>query len=247
MSVLVSVAIAGIAAFSGFWLVSQFGNSSGPSLPETGAPELEVPTADVDPADVEPTDEADELEEEGSVDEKPDKVPKKEKPEEQPEVVEPSDVVDTANAQLPLVLNDTGNPANDRPGDLDRSVVIPGFSPGDSADQIRRRLGAPTHDSTVDGVYTSVYELAPNRVRLAYTYEQGATQVSQSEATFSPGTDFLKMRTAVSGMVNGASADVVDGLRAVRAGERDRYEFTRRGLSGVIERNAYGYVHVYVR
>ncbi|MEL7223852.1 MAG: serine/threonine-protein kinase [Cyanobacteria bacterium J06576_12] len=247
VSVLVSVAIAGIAAFSGFWLVSQFGNSSGPSLPETGAPELEVPTADVDPADVEPTDEADELEEDESVDEKPDKVPKKEKPEEQPEVVEPSDVVDTANAQLPLVLNDTGNPANDRPGDLDRSVVIPGFSPGDSADQIRSRLGAPTQDSTVDGFYTSVYELVPNRVSLAYTYEQGSTQVSQSEATFSPGTDFLKMRTAVSGMVNGASADVVDGLRAVRAGERDRYEFTRRGLSGVIERNAYGYVHVYVR
>ena len=252
---LMTAAIAGTAAFAGFWLMGQFGGLPQPSFPEVSLPEIEQTESDVDIVEVEPTEENNTAEQEESedADEERSEKPKKKKPAERDDAEEAADgeadlpVEVVTSAQPPLVLNDTGNPANDRPGNLDRSVVIPGFSPGDSADQIRSRLGAPTRDSVADGFYTSVYELVPNRVSLAYTYEQGSTRVSQSEATFSPGTDFLKMRTAVSGMVEGASTDIVDGLRAVRAGERDRFEFKRKGLNGVIERNAYGYVHVYVR
>ena len=77
-----------------------------------------------------------------------------------------------------------------------------------------------------------MYELVPNRVSLAYTYEPESTRVSQSEAIFSPETDALKMRAAVSSMVRGSSTEVVDGLQAVRSGERDRVEFNNKGLSG---------------
>ena len=248
----VTVALALSAAFAGFWLMSRLGAVPQLSFPEIGLPAEDSPDAGIDPSGDEQASETTEPETDESTDEQIAKEPKEKKP---PQIEDQSDGAETSpgagnggsTGQLPLVLNGTGNPANDRPGNVDRSVVIPGFAPGDSEDQIRNRLGAPTQDSVVDGFYTSVYELVPNRVSLAYTYEQGSTQVRQSEATFSPGTDFLKMRTAVSGMVEGASTEVVNGLRAVQTGERDRVEFNNRGLSGVIERNTYGHIHVYVR
>ena len=250
---LTAVMVAGVAAFSGFWLMNYLGNPTRTLPSEVELPETELPTAEEDSTEADTTDETgdvNESDDDESTREELANEPNQDNPtEEQSEV--PEEIPSNATSQPPLVLNDMGNPANDRPGDLDRSVVIPGFSPGDSEDQIRGRLGAPTQDSTGDGFYTSVYELVPNRVSLAYTYEQGSTQVSQSEATFSPGTDFLKMLTAVSGMVNGAPTEVVAGLRAVRSGERDRFEFSRRSagrsFNGVIERNTHGHVHVYVR
>jgi len=269
MLALVAAAIAGIAAFSGFWLMGQFGDLSRPTMPEIGQRETEGPDVEDEPTDTdegnEPDDgaEDEEADDEVLTEDAEDAISAEERDaerdaegEEQSENSENSEnsggneadsLPMPTNDRPPLALNDTGNPANDRPGNLDRSVVIPGFSPGDTEDQIRSRLGAPTRDSSRDGFYTSVYELVPNRVSLAYTYAQGSIVVSQSEATFSPGTDFLKMRTAISGMVGGASTEVVSGLRAVRSGERDRFEFSSKEFSGVIEKNIYGYIHVYVR
>ncbi|MEO0709072.1 MAG: serine/threonine protein kinase, partial [Cyanobacteria bacterium J06649_5] len=99
-----------------------------------------------------------------------------------------------------------------------------------------------------DGYTTSVYNIVPNRVSLAYAYEPGSNRVQQSEATFSPSTDWILMRTALNGMLDGRSTkEIEDGLRAVRNGERDRVEINRKGFSGAIERNTYGHVHIYVR
>ena len=55
-------------------------------------------------------------------------------------------------------------------------------------------------------------------------------------------------RTALLGMLDGRSTrEIEDGLAAVRAGRRDRFSFEREGCSGAIEKNANGYVHIYVR
>ena len=90
--------------------------------------------------------------------------------------------------------------------------------------------------------------MVPNRVRLGYVYEQDSVEVRQSEATFSPSTDRLVMRATLLGMLDGRSTRGIEqGLEQVRNGERDRFDFSNRGFSGTIERNAYGHIHVYVQ
>ncbi|MEL7334548.1 MAG: protein kinase, partial [Cyanobacteria bacterium J06560_2] len=261
-----TVGVAATAGIFGFWLTDWFSNLPKVSLPEVGLPEVVLEDKG-DLAEDETAEDGEELPEEDADSEAEETLAKK--PKKKPVEAETSegaegaegdgaagavpDVADssvgdsTGGRSLPLVLSSTGNPANNRPGDVDTSASIPGFSPGDRENQIRSRLGDPTQSSVVEGFQVDVYELVPNRVTLAYAYESGSNQVSQSEATFSPGTDFLKMRTAFSNMTGGASSEMVEGLRSVQSGAIDRFEFDRRNFSGVIERNAYGHIHVYVR
>jgi hypothetical protein len=83
---------------------------------------------------------------------------------------------------------------------------------------------------------------------LAYAYEQGSTEVRQSEAAFSPSSDRLVMRTTLMGMLDGRSSQKIeDGLEAVRAGQQDRFDFERKGFTGSIERNANDYIYINVR
>ncbi|MEL6353523.1 MAG: serine/threonine-protein kinase [Cyanobacteria bacterium J06627_28] len=256
-----TLAIAGIAGASGYWLYNQFANNGSLfpelSLPEVALPEIELPEQGGDLEESETT--AEESPDEEST-ELPDKKPKPAKvPGEEENTEENAEEGENENnseptaptestAAPPLLLNDRGNPANATPGDTGPMVAIPGFSPGDTEDQIKARLGTPTQESSRNGYYTSVYDVVPNRVSLAYVYEQGDIDVRQSEATFSPATDRLVIRTTLSGMLDGRSTrEIEQGLEAVRTGARDRYTFERRGFSGVIERNAYGHLHIYVQ
>lgn len=246
-----TVAIAATAGIGGYALYQTLADRFN-NLPEIALPEVVVPTPDE--TDLETTEE-DSPEE--SSDDKPDKKPQVSKdpsgivdPPVEPDVPDSNDAETTepVATQPPLLLSNSGNPANAQPGDTGGIVAVPGFAPGDSEDQIRNRLGAPTREATVDGYYTSVYSLVPNRVNLAYVYEPDSIEVRQSEATFSPSTDRLVMRTALLGMLDGRSTrKIEEGLEAVRSGERDRFDFNRRGFTGAIERNAYGHVHIYVK
>jgi len=250
---ILTLLIAGIAAAGGYGLVRQFADVfSGPSAPEIDPGVFdEVETADTPEAEpTEPIDEADEAdqtaEDDGNMDEEEEAEKlKKPKKDDRDEESEPAPTV--AN-QPPLLLGGSGNPANAQPGGSGEMVAVPGFAPGDSASQVRGRLGSPTQAATVDGYDTDVYDVVPNRVRLAYAYEPGSERVVQSEATFAAAVDRLVMRTALLGMLDGRSTrEIEQGLEAVRTGERDRFDFDARGFTGAIERNAYGYIHIYVQ
>ena len=249
------IAIAGAFAGGGYWLYQQTsqGLANRPELPEevqlpdeVTFPEVKFPEVkfpEVKLPKREKPDRAAEAEEENdAADVESDDA------EEAPDYVELPDNEDFASGPLPKVLANSGNPSNDQPVQSADKVTIPGIPPGASEDRVRNRLGSPDRVDSADGYDTAVYSLVPNRVTLAYTYEQGSTNVSQSEGAFSPSTDRLRIRTALLGMLDGRSTrNIEKGLDAVVKGERDRFDFERDGFSGAIERNANGYVHIYVQ
>ena len=155
---------------------------------------------------------------------------------------------DGARGPVPIALRAVGSPADDVSSSGGELPAVRGIPPGASEDRVRELLGSPDEMTSIDGYDTAVYRLVPNRVELAYTYGAGDVRVKQSEAVFSPSTDGLVARTALLGMLDGRSTrEIEDGLAAVRAGRRDRFSFEREGFSGAIEKNANGYVHIYVR
>lgn len=265
---ILTLAIAGAFAGAGFWIFQQL-NTGVERLPDLSLPKIELPAGENEPTDVaEGSDEAGDDE---------DKKPKKEKDKEENETAEEEGSEDEnatdsedsveavsqaagqstqpttnpsppSNAAPPVLLSNSGNPANLEPGNPGAIAAVPGFSPGDSEDQITARLGSPTSSGASGRYYTSVYEIPSNRVSLAYVYDQDSTKVRQSEATFPAASDWTIMRTAVRGMLDGRyNREIEAGLREVKDGQRDRFDFDRRGFSGTIERNANGYVHVYVQ
>ncbi|MEL6160699.1 MAG: protein kinase [Cyanobacteria bacterium J06623_5] len=249
---ILTVAIAGIAVGSGYWLYNRFTGLPEISLPTAERPETESP----DPAEAQ-EDVPEETTEAAEQSEEPETSPDEDVESTLPEVAEPGDsrapalgeqTGDSAGTEPPLLLGSSGNTANARPGNTGGMVAIPGFGPGESEDNIRGRLGVPTRESAMENFYTAVYDVVPNRVSLAYVYDQDSVEVRQSEATFSPSTDRLVMRTALLGMLDGRSTRSIEaGLEAVRSGERDRFAFESKGFAGSIERNAYGHIHIYVR
>ena len=251
---ILGIAIVSALAGGGYWLYQQAnsGLASRPELPDEislpeglNFPEVEWPesvkpkkekkakAADENPDDSSNSDETDET---GNVE-----------PEYIPLPDSADNTAETAAGPVPLVLEAVGNSANDEPSSGDAVPTVPGIPPGASEDRVRERLGAPTSTTSANGYDTAVYSLVPNRVELAYTYGSGELDVKQAEAVFSPSTDRLVMRTTLLGMLDGRSTrDIEDGLEAVRTGERDRFDFDRKGFSGAIARNANGYVHIYV-
>ncbi|MEM9264060.1 MAG: serine/threonine-protein kinase [Cyanobacteria bacterium P01_F01_bin.13] len=161
--------------------------------------------------------------------------------------VEPIDepAVDLANP--PLVLSNSGSPT--APGGGGGGIVpVPGFAPGTTATAIANRLGEPTRQSVSPSATTAVYELDPNRATVAYIYDAAGNTVQQAEAAFAPSYDRLIMRVALTGMLNGQSTrEIETGLEQVRTGQIDQYPFEQNGLSGSIERNDNGFIHIYVR
>jgi serine/threonine-protein kinase len=100
----------------------------------------------------------------------------------------------------------------------------------------------------VNGFPTRVYNLIPNRVRLAYVFDPSSKKVRQSEATFSSGIDRYQIRTTLLSTLKGQSTvEIERGLDAVINQVRDRYPFETKKFSGAIERNRYGHIHIYVR
>ncbi|MEM9482950.1 MAG: serine/threonine-protein kinase [Cyanobacteria bacterium P01_F01_bin.116] len=147
----------------------------------------------------------------------------------------------------PLVLNNSGNPNIATPGS-GGVVSVPGFSPGTDVGAVIDRLGEPTRRSVSSSATTAIYELDPNRASVAYVYDAAGNTVQQAEAVFAPSYDRLIMRVALTGMLNGQSTrDIEDGLEQVRTGQVDQYPFEQNGLTGSIERNQNGFIHIHVR
>lgn len=236
---LLAMLVVGALAGAGFYIYEQVAQDP------VVAPELEQPVPDnsveepVEPAVEEPEEIAPPVVEPEPETEPPEETapPEAEKKPKNPKDDEP-----------PLLLDDSGNPDDAQPGDNGDIVPVPGFPPGASEDEVRDRLGEPTRESSAEGYDTSFYNLMPNRVTLAYAYDQDSAQVRQSEAAFSPATNRLMMKTTLIGMLDGRSSKKIEeGLEQVRTGERDRFEFKRQGFEGSIERNDNGYVHIYVK
>ncbi len=259
---LITVLVAGVFAGGGYWLYRNVSDGLNPtpkisSPDKTESDEIEIPTPI-------------ELEENAAEEIVPVEEPVFENEQEAeivvPEESNPNDPVEAeataepeytplpekppanVNEPPPLILEDSGNPENAQPGDPGKTPTVPGLPPGSSEDEIRSRLGKPTQESSIGRFYTSTYSLVPNRVTLAYVYENGSDRVKQSEAAFSPSTDRLIMRTALVGMLDGRSTiDLEKGLRAVRKGKRDRVAINTGQFVGAIERNANDYIHIYVQ
>jgi serine/threonine protein kinase len=152
-------------------------------------------------------------------------------------------------SRLPLVLSNNGNPSNaPASGNNDSLTAIPGFSPGTAASQVISRLGEPTRQAIQNNFRTAVYDLVPNQASLAYVYDQTNEKIQQVEASFAPSFDRLMMRIALVGMLDGNSTKAIEtGLEAVRTRQQNSYRFQHAGFAGTIERNANGYIHIYVR
>ncbi|MEO0867399.1 MAG: serine/threonine-protein kinase [Cyanobacteria bacterium J06642_11] len=166
-------------------------------------------------------------------------------PEAVPEAI--SEIVESVSPKLPLILRDSGNPGTAAAGG-GGVVTVPGFAPGTRTADIVNRLGTPTRESASADATTAVYELAPNRASVAYVYDAAKETVKQTEAVFAPSYDRLVMRSTLTGMLNWQSTQAIEnGLEQVRTGALDRYPFEHNGLSGSIERNRNGFIHMYVR
>ncbi|MGB3786582.1 MAG: serine/threonine-protein kinase [Phormidesmis sp.] len=247
-----SLLLAGLAAAGGFLVVQQlFGPDTTPTpdptviedsspvldeppevIPDESNEEIEAP--DEPPVEPEEPDTVDETTEGDAADES--------------SPPEPEQPTDTDDQTPPLLLDDSGNPDSAQPGGSGEIVPIPGLPPGSSEGRVQSRLGNPARSSTVNGFRTEVYNLMPNRVRLAYVFDPKSKKVRQSEATFSPAIDRYQIRATLLSTLEGKSTvEIERGLDAVIDRRRDRYNFETKKLSGAIMRNRYDYIHIYVR
>lgn len=129
------------------------------------------------------------------------------------------------------------------------SSRVPGFPTGVSEQEVRATLGKPTQ--TKKGYWpntrSALYEVVPDRVTLAYSYDRDSGKIRQTEASFAPSVDELLMRVTVNGMLGSqASSEVLAGLRRVYQRQSNQYEFSQGDLEGVIERNNRDRIYVAV-
>lgn len=163
-----------------------------------------------------------------------------------PAIPEQTEPPAAATDAPPLILSNSGNSNNAASGG--GVVPVPGFAPGTAAAAVTNRLGEPTRQSVSPSATTAVYELDPNRASVAYVYDAAGDTVQQAEAAFAPSYDRLIMRVALTGMLNGQSTRAIEaGLEQVRTGEVEQYPFELDGLTGSIERNNNGFIHIHVR
>ena len=132
-------------------------------------------------------------------------------------------------------------PSPEQPGTNDRKTpTIPGFAVGTAESQILSELGEPT-DSQARGYWpntrTALYEILPNRITLGYIYDRDSGQLVQTEGSFAPSVDDLVVRTALNGMVGGASREILQGFQDVQQRRTNQFTFKKGSLEGTIERN----------
>ncbi len=126
---------------------------------------------------------------------------------------------------------------------------IPGFPTGTSESEIKATLGEPTTTKTGYWANTrsDLYEVIPDRVTLAYSYDRASHRVRQTEASFAPSIDELLLQVTVNGMLGSqAPAEVMSGLQRVYQRQSDHYRFQQGDLKGVIERNSRDRIYVAV-
>jgi len=130
---------------------------------------------------------------------------------------------------------------SEQPGtNYQKTPTIPGYAVGTAESQILSELGEPT-DSQARGYWpntrTALYEILPNRITLGYIYDRDSDQLVQTEGSFAPSVDDLVVRTALNGMVGGASREILQGLGDVQQRRTNRFTFKKGSLEGTIERN----------
>lgn len=159
-------------------------------------------------------------------------------PEPTPEAVEPTPTEKLVDKELPP---DRSPAPSDQPTTSNRrNPAIPGYAVGTPESQILAELGQPT-DSQGRGYWpntrTALYEILPNRITLGYIYDRDSDKLVQTEGSFAPSVDDLVVKTALNGMVGGASREVLQGLRDVQQRRTNQFTFRKGSLSGTIERN----------
>jgi serine/threonine-protein kinase len=130
---------------------------------------------------------------------------------------------------------------SEQPGTNDRPTpTIRGFAVGTAESEILSELGEPT-DSQARGYWpntrTALYEILPNRITLGYIYDRDSGQLVQTEGSFARSVDDLVVRTALNGMVGGASREILQGFRDVQQRRTNQFKFKKGSLEGTIERN----------
>ena len=132
-------------------------------------------------------------------------------------------------------------PSPEQPGtNYQKTPTIPGYAVGTAESQILDELGEPT-DSQAQGYWpntrTALYEILPNRITLGYIYDRDSGELVQTEGSFARSVDDLVVRTALNGMVGGASREILQGLGDVQQGRTNQFKFKKGSLEGTIERN----------
>jgi tRNA A-37 threonylcarbamoyl transferase component Bud32 len=138
-------------------------------------------------------------------------------------------------------------PANREPA-IQPTGSIPGVPTGVSEQEIERLLGEPTSRAS-NGYWpntrSTLYDLVPNQVTVAYIFDRTTNRVRQTEASFAQSVDPEVMQQTLSGMMNGrASSDILQGLEAVQQRQSNRHTFTTGDLKGVIERNRQDRIYI---
>ena len=157
-----------------------------------------------------------------------------------PEAAEPTPTEKLVDKELPPDRSSPA-PSPEQPGtNYQKTPTIPGFAVGTPESQILSQLGEPT-DSQARGYWpntrTALYEVLPNRITLGYIYDRDSGQLVQTEGSFAPSVDDLVVRTALNGMVGGASREIWQGLRDVQQRRTNQFTFRKGSLEGTIERN----------
>ncbi|MBE9097075.1 serine/threonine-protein kinase [Tychonema sp. LEGE 07203] len=155
-----------------------------------------------------------------------------------PEAVEPTPTEKLVDKELPP---DRSPAPSDQPTTSNRRTpAIPGYAVGTPESQILAELGQPT-DSQGRGYWpntrTALYEILPNRITLGYIYDRDSDKLVQTEGSFAPSVDDLVVKTALNGMVGGASREILQGFRDVQQRRTNRFTFRKGSLEGTIERN----------
>ena len=156
-----------------------------------------------------------------------------------PEAAEPTPTEKLVDKELPPDRSPAPSPEQPRTN-YQKTPTIPGYAVGTPESQILAELGEPT-DSQARGYWpntrTALYEILPNRITLGYIYDRDSDQLVQTEGSFAQSVDDLVVRTALNGMVGGASREILQGLRDVQQRRSNRFTFRKGSLEGTIERN----------
>lgn len=167
----------------------------------------------------------------------PPEIPATPQPSPSPEVTAPADPTPPSS---PETERDDSKKEPPDPLPPESTSRIPGFPTGTSESEVRATLGKPT--KTRAGYWantrSALYELQPDRVTLAYIYDQNSGKIRQTEASFAPSVDDLLIRVAFNGMMGSqASPETLTGLQQVYQRRSNQYTFAQGGLKGTIERN----------
>lgn len=124
--------------------------------------------------------------------------------------------------------------------DSGSTADVPGFATGTPVAQIRDRLGQPSQAGIGywPNTRTLLYELDPNRITVAYIYDNDSQQVRQTEASFAQSVERQVMQSTLQSMLAGQlPSEAEQGLQDVWQRQTNEVNFAVRGLKGTIQRN----------